>query len=82
MYYPIITSLQIEEARQRDGLAPGTEHRQPVDFRSSMPSRWDYLLLHLGDWLIVAGKRVRNGSAYVRYCESKVMQVNPSGGKV
>jgi len=81
MFYPIITGLQIEEARQRDGLAPGEEQRQPINIYSNVPTRWDTLRLNLGDWLIGAGQRVRNGSAYARCDESNVLQVTPSGGK-
>jgi hypothetical protein len=79
MFYPILTSLQIEEARERDGLAPESESRQPVPITSSVPTRWDYLLLHLGDWLIHTGKRVRSGSAYSHCCESQVLRANTVG---
>lgn len=81
MFYPIITGLQIEEARQRDGLAPGEQQRQPINIYSNVPTRWDTLQLNLGNWLIEAGQRVRNGSAYARCDENNVLQVTPSGGK-
>jgi hypothetical protein len=81
MFYPIITGLQIEEARQRDSLAPGEEQRQPIMSHSNVPTRWDTLRLNLGDWLIEAGQRVRSGSAYAGCDESKALQVTPSGGK-
>jgi len=78
MFYPIVTSAQIYEERPREHL--------PVwhvsHHRDSLPNRWDYFLLNLGNLLIRTGQRVRNNSAVACCAEANMMEVKTAGGNV
>lgn len=77
MFYPILPSSQVYEEQPREHL---NAWNAPPQLKSN-PTRWDHFLLSLGDLLIIAGQRVRKGSAYCCSSEIKVMRVNPSGGR-
>jgi hypothetical protein len=73
MFYPIITSLQLEEARNRDGLKPVSG--LGIQIRSNHPTRWDYFLLNFGGLLIQIGNRVRSNSYLANCGENNALKV-------
>jgi len=75
MFYPIITSLQLEEASYRDGLKSDFNPRPPIQIKSIIPTPWDYFLLNFGELLIQVGNRVRSNSYFAHCCENNVLKV-------